>query len=236
MIDSHHHFWWHKRHAYTWPPAAGDRFARDYTPDDLRPELKACGIEGTVLIQVLQEAETEEFLDICRDVGFRARRGRLAAARRSGRHRQGDRAAAGARRQARRRAPSHRNEPDPKWLLQDRVVESLKLLARAEAGVRRHPDQRRADGVGADRRAAAAGAEHRDESSRPAADPGPRLGAVGDAGGARRRVPQRLDEAVDRPRHHHALALERPTRCGAIPTTCSTCSARIVRWRRATGR
>lgn len=129
MIDSHHHFWWHKRHSYSWPPAAAEKFARDYTPDDLRPELERCGIDGTVLIQVLHEVETEEFLDICRDVGFvrgvvgwlplidpnatgkaierlRGRGGKLVGVR-------------------------HliSNEPDPKWLVQHSVVESLKLLA-----------------------------------------------------------------------------------------------------------
>ncbi|TMK12814.1 MAG: amidohydrolase, partial [Alphaproteobacteria bacterium] len=39
MIDSHHHFWWTGRHTYTWPERVGDRFAHDFTPDDLRPEL-----------------------------------------------------------------------------------------------------------------------------------------------------------------------------------------------------
>jgi predicted TIM-barrel fold metal-dependent hydrolase len=39
MIDAHHHFWWTGRHAYSWPEQVGDRFARDFTPDDLRPEL-----------------------------------------------------------------------------------------------------------------------------------------------------------------------------------------------------
>jgi L-fuconolactonase len=130
MIDAHHHFWWHKRHAYTWPPAAGDRFTRDYTPDDLRPELQRCGIDGTVLVQVLQLKETEEFLDVCRDVDFvrgvvgwlpladpdatgkaierlRGRGGKLVGVRYLIAY-----------------------EPDPKWLLQDRVLESLKLLAK----------------------------------------------------------------------------------------------------------
>src|SRR5207302_8195792 len=52
MIDAHHHFWWTGRHTYTWPEQVGDRFARDFTPDDLRPELARCGIKGTVLVQV----------------------------------------------------------------------------------------------------------------------------------------------------------------------------------------
>jgi len=132
MIDSHHHFWWIARHAYAWPAAAGDRLARDFTPEDLRAELARCGIEGTVLVQVLHETdgETAEFLDILREVDFvrgvvgwlplldpdataqalerLRRRGRLVGVR-------------------------HliSNEPDPRWLLQAQVVESLGLLAAA---------------------------------------------------------------------------------------------------------
>ena len=132
MIDSHHHFWWIARHAYAWPAAAGDRLARDFTPEDLRAELARCGIEGTVLVQVLHETdgETAEFLDISREVDFvrgvvgwlplldpdataqalerLRRRGRLVGVR-------------------------HliSTEPDPRWLLQAQVVESLGLLAAA---------------------------------------------------------------------------------------------------------
>jgi len=83
MIDSHHHFWWIARHAYAWPAAAGDRLARDFTPEDLRAELARCGIEGTVLVQVLHETdgETAEFLDISREVDFvRGAAGSLACA------------------------------------------------------------------------------------------------------------------------------------------------------------
>ena len=133
MIDAHHHFWWHQRHSYTWPAQVGDRFARDFAPDDLRPELARCGIKGTVLIQVLHQVggETEECLDVCNDVDYvrgvvgwlplsnpdetvralerlRARGGKLVGVR-------------------------HliSNEPDPRWLLQDGVLESLNLLAAA---------------------------------------------------------------------------------------------------------
>jgi L-fuconolactonase len=133
MIDAHHHFWWIKRHAYHWPDSVGDRFSRDFTPGDLRPELERCGIDGTVLVQVLHQVggETEECLDLCNEVGFvrgvvgwlplpdpdatsqaierlRSRGGKLVGVR-------------------------HliSNEPDPRWLLQDGVIESLKLLAAA---------------------------------------------------------------------------------------------------------
>jgi L-fuconolactonase len=133
MIDSHHHFWWTGKHTYTWPDLVGDRFARDFTPDDLRPELDSCGVTGTVLIQVLHQVggETEECLDLCKEVDFvrgvvgwlplespdatsralerlRGRGGKLVGVR-------------------------HliSNEPDPRWLLQDGVLDSLKLLAAA---------------------------------------------------------------------------------------------------------
>src|ERR1700720_1294183 len=72
VIDSHHHFWWTGRHTYTWPAAVGDRFARDFTPENLRPELERCGIKGTVVEEVLhqQGRETEESLGLCREVNF----------------------------------------------------------------------------------------------------------------------------------------------------------------------
>ena len=134
MIDSHHHFWWTGRHTYTWPDAVRDSFARDFTPEDLRPELARCGVKGTVLVQVLHQVggETEECLDLCEQVDFvrgvvgwlpladpdatarelqrlRSRKGKLVGVR---------------------HLISY--EPDPRWLLQDRVIESLKLLAAAK--------------------------------------------------------------------------------------------------------
>ena len=71
VIDSHHHFWWRAKHTYHWPPQAGGAFDRDFTPDDLRPELAACGIDASVLIQVLHDiGETEEYLDLARTSDF----------------------------------------------------------------------------------------------------------------------------------------------------------------------
>jgi L-fuconolactonase len=133
MIDAHHHFWWHERHAYTWPKEVGDRFARDFTPDDLRPELDRCGIKGTVLVQVLHQVggETEECLDLSQKVGFvRGVVGWLPLAD------------PGATAQAIVRLRSRggklvgvrhliSNEPDPGWLLQPGVVEALRLVADA---------------------------------------------------------------------------------------------------------
>jgi L-fuconolactonase len=131
LIDSHHHFWWTGRHTYTWPAPVGDRLARDFTPEDLRPELERCGIKGTVLIQVLNEmsGETEESLDLCREVDFvRGVVGWLPLV-------DPDATSDALRLRSRGKLVGVRhlisNEPDPQWLLQETVLESLELLAAA---------------------------------------------------------------------------------------------------------
>ena len=68
VIDAHHHFWRHGLRPHQWPPAAGDVLNRDFMPDDLLPELRRAGIEGTVLVQSLNDLqETEEYLDLARE-------------------------------------------------------------------------------------------------------------------------------------------------------------------------
>ena len=65
IIDAHHHFWWHARRPHQWPAGAGDRLDRDFTPDDLLPELRNAGVDGTVLVQSLNDLEeTKEYLDL----------------------------------------------------------------------------------------------------------------------------------------------------------------------------
>ena len=134
MIDAHHHFWWTGRHAYSWPEQVGDRFARDFTPDDLRPELARAGVKGTVLIQVLHQVggETEECLDLSKEVDFvRGVVGWLPLADPDATSRAIERLSArGGKLVGVRHLIS--NEPDPRWLLQDGVLESLKLLAAAK--------------------------------------------------------------------------------------------------------
>ena len=130
MIDSHHHFWWTGRHTYHWPEAVGDRFARDFTPDDLRPELERCGVKGTVLVQVLHQVggETEECLDLCNEVDFvRGVVGWVPLTDPDGTAKAIERL----RKRGKLVGVRHliSNEPDPRWLLQNSVVESLKLLA-----------------------------------------------------------------------------------------------------------
>jgi L-fuconolactonase len=129
-IDSHHHVWWIRKHAYHWPPQGRELLNRDFTPDDLKVELDACGIDGSVLVQVLQLDETREFLELQRRHDFiRGVVGWVPLA--------DPKATA----QALEELPSRGklvgvrhlvfNEPDPNWLVQPAVLESLKLLAKA---------------------------------------------------------------------------------------------------------
>ena len=132
MIDAHHHFWWHQRHTYTWPAQVGDHFARDFTPEDLRPELVRCGVQGTVLIQVLHQVagETEEFLDLSREVDFvRGVVGWLPLIDPDATAQALERLRGRGKLVGVRHLIS--NEPDPRWLLQETVIESLGLLAAA---------------------------------------------------------------------------------------------------------
>jgi len=129
VTDSHHHFWWLSRHRYKWPEAAGDQLNRDFTPEDLARELKSCGIDGTVLIQVLHETgETGEYLDISRQekfvrgvVGWVPLADPPAAARAL--------ETLGPRGKLVGIRHLISNEPDPEWILQGKVHESLKMLA-----------------------------------------------------------------------------------------------------------
>jgi L-fuconolactonase len=113
MIDAHHHFWWTGRHAYTWPEQVGQRLARDF-------------------VQVLHQlgGETEECLDICKEVNFvRGVVGWLPLADPDATARALEPLRARGKLVGVRHLIS--NEPDPRWLLQERVLESLKLLAAA---------------------------------------------------------------------------------------------------------
>jgi L-fuconolactonase len=127
VIDSHHHVWWAGKHRHQWPPKAAEAMNRDFTPDDLRAELAACGIDGTVLVQVLQLEETRECLDVAREHAFiRGVVGWLPLVDTN--------ATAAALEEL---LPSGKlvgvrhlisNEDDPTWLLQPNVVASLGLV------------------------------------------------------------------------------------------------------------
>ena len=71
VIDCHQHFWTFGKREHKFPPGVGTRLDRDYTPEDLRPQLKAAGVDRTILVQVQNAVdETYEFLDMQRQIDF----------------------------------------------------------------------------------------------------------------------------------------------------------------------
>ena len=131
VIDCHHHVWWVQKRPHHFPPSWGTSLDRDFTPDDFRPELRAAGIDGTILVQSLDSTdETLEYLDLADTTGFiRAVVGWVPMA---------DPAAcekALASLRPRRKLVGVRHlinfEPDPNWLLQPGVQAALDMLRRA---------------------------------------------------------------------------------------------------------
>jgi L-fuconolactonase len=67
IIDSHQHLW---RAGYAWlADPALTRICRDYTVEDLRRNLRAAGVDRTVLVEAgrCEAAETTEFLALAAD-------------------------------------------------------------------------------------------------------------------------------------------------------------------------
>src|SRR4051812_30375099 len=59
-IDSHQHFWNYDPVAYSWIDDDMAVIRRDFAPEDLKPLLDACGIDGCVIVQADQsEADNE---------------------------------------------------------------------------------------------------------------------------------------------------------------------------------
>jgi L-fuconolactonase len=131
VIDCHHHFQDRARYPASFPPAVGNRLDRDFTDPDLRPALAECGIDKTILVQLLNDVgETEYCLDLQEKVSYvggvvgwvpLADPALCAAAL--------ERISARGKLVGIRHLIAY--EPDPKWLLQPAVLESLGLLAEA---------------------------------------------------------------------------------------------------------
>lgn len=61
-IDAHHHLWRYVPEEFEW---IGDRegaIRRDFLLDDLRPALRAAGVDGTVAVQARQRVEETDWL------------------------------------------------------------------------------------------------------------------------------------------------------------------------------
>jgi L-fuconolactonase len=63
-VDAHHHFWDLESGLYAWPTAAEAAIHRTFTPEELAPELRAAGIDATVVVQATDSlADTDVMLD-----------------------------------------------------------------------------------------------------------------------------------------------------------------------------
>jgi L-fuconolactonase len=125
VIDCHHHVWWLNKFPHAFPPSWGTSLNRDFTPDDLRPELKAAGIDGTILVQSLDKwEETPHYLDVAEANDFiRAVVGWVPLADPPACLRRLDEL------KSRKKFVGMRHlivyEKDPRWLVQPAVQESL---------------------------------------------------------------------------------------------------------------
>jgi L-fuconolactonase len=67
VLDAHQHYWQPARFDYGWSRQGIPALDRDFTPDELEPQLAAAGVSATVLVQVLHtEDETRWMLDLAR--------------------------------------------------------------------------------------------------------------------------------------------------------------------------
>jgi len=61
-IDSHQHFWQYNPSDYVWMSEEHNVIRRNFLPEDLRPLLDACGIDGTIAVQARQMLAENDFL------------------------------------------------------------------------------------------------------------------------------------------------------------------------------
>jgi L-fuconolactonase len=65
VIDAHHHYWLHGKRHHKWPDKVDGRLDRSFLPNDLIPEMKQAQVNGCILVQSLNDYdETCEFLHI----------------------------------------------------------------------------------------------------------------------------------------------------------------------------
>jgi L-fuconolactonase len=128
-IDTHQHFWNLNKVAYSWLiPAFGPIYA-NFGPRDLEPELKAAGIDKTVLVQSANSYEdTVSMLTQAEDYDWiGAVIGWVPLLEPSQARRDLERYS----RHPKFRGIRHliHDEPDPDWVVQPKVIEGLKVLA-----------------------------------------------------------------------------------------------------------
>jgi L-fuconolactonase len=131
VVDAHQHFWDPRLAHYAWLTDERAAIRRPFTPDDLRPVLRACGIDRTIVIEARSSLEeTRELLALAETTDFLA--GVVGWVDLTGRAVETELAnlcrAAGGRRLVGIRHQV-RAEPDPEWLLRLDVLRGLAALA-----------------------------------------------------------------------------------------------------------
>jgi len=62
-IDAHQHFWNLESDLYSWPTAEDGEIHRSFAPRDLAPELRAAGVDATVVVQATDSlADTDAMI------------------------------------------------------------------------------------------------------------------------------------------------------------------------------
>jgi L-fuconolactonase len=70
-IDTHQHFWTYRPENYSWIGPEMSALSRDYTPEDLAPQLKAAGIDATLAVEARGHLEeTDNLLAIAERIPF----------------------------------------------------------------------------------------------------------------------------------------------------------------------
>ena len=62
VIDAHHHFWNYTPQHYGWISDRMPVLKQDYGPDELKPLLKAAGVDGVVTVHAQQSLAENEWL------------------------------------------------------------------------------------------------------------------------------------------------------------------------------
>jgi L-fuconolactonase len=131
VIDAHQHFWNLETGSYPWLTEEAGPIYRTFAPGELAPQLRAAGVERTVLVQaadsyedtdaMLAQADAYDFIGAV--VGWVPLNRPAEAAEAIERYRRHPKFAGV-------RHLIH-DDPDPDWVVQDTVVEGLGLLAGA---------------------------------------------------------------------------------------------------------
>lgn len=128
-VDSHQHFWNFDRMDYTWPTEKEPSIFRNIEPDELKPLIREAGIDKTVIVQAKDACEeTDYLLELAEQydwiagvVGWVPLLDPDETAKQLKKYTK-NKYFKGVRHLI-------HEEEDPDWIVQDKVIEGLKVLA-----------------------------------------------------------------------------------------------------------